>query len=586
MTLAVRDSLAFDSVHGTFPNIIHVSGAVYAIAYSRLNAPRPGYLKTVSVDNDGNIGSVIDTLEFDPGGGLIPCILHISGDIYAIVYRGPGTDGWLVTVKIDNAGNITAPIVDSYEFDAATGYSPHIIHIAGTVYAIAYAGPGDDGWLRTLTIANDGTIAVAPEIANLEFDTGYGIPGGIIHISGDIYAIAYVGYDAVTKYDVRIATVDIDNMGNIAGAVIDRLQILPPCSPTLSAVGVRRIVHVAGNVYALAYCSMNAALTQKIFLFTFDIDAAGNIGAAPIDSMEVETGWNAPTLFKLSAGIHAGQYAVAYTGLHSDGFLKTIIIEAAGAIGAVTNTLEFDTDRCGPRPSLLNNALGIIAIAYEGPGNDGFIKTIGVLSTVTTQAMDNIAATTADGHGNVTDLGIPNPTQHGHCWDTSPNPTIWDSKTELGAVGATGPFTSALTGLTCATTYYVRAYAYNGMTTVYGAEVSFTTAIGLPIVATNPETGLGLILATFNGTLDDDGGEVCACGFEWGADIAYGLTTPTESKTIGETFSQQILGLFPGTEYHYRAFATNSAGTAYGADRSFRSKPGVGRAYALSRQEL
>jgi len=75
--------------------------------------------------------------------------------------------------------------------------------------------------------------------------------------------------------------------------------------------------------------------------------------------------------------------------------------------------------------------------------------------------------------------------------------------------------------------------------------------------------------ATLNGTLDNDGGEACACGFEYGLDTSYGTTTPTESKETDETFSQDLTGLSPNTTYHFRAIATNSAGTSYGSDATF-----------------
>ena len=75
--------------------------------------------------------------------------------------------------------------------------------------------------------------------------------------------------------------------------------------------------------------------------------------------------------------------------------------------------------------------------------------------------------------------------------------------------------------------------------------------------------------AQLNGTLTNDGGEASACGFEYGRTVAYGTTTPTESKVTGETFSQIILGLLDLTTYHFRAVGTNSGGIGYGADRSF-----------------
>ncbi len=107
-----------------------------------------------------------------------------------------------------------------------------------------------------------------------------------------------------------------------------------------------------------------------------------------------------------------------------------------------------------------------------------------------------------------------------------------------------------------------------------------------PAVTTNPATELGAIAATLNGTLDDDGGEACECGFEFGLDTGYGTITATESKTTGQTFSQVIGGLVPNTTYHFRAFATNSSGTGYGADRTFTTALIISRAFALAREEL
>ncbi|MBA7591945.1 hypothetical protein ES708_34116 [subsurface metagenome] len=158
------------------------------------------------------------------------------------------------------------------------------------------------------------------------------------------------------------------------------------------------------------------------------------------------------------------------------GRFKTIIIDADGTIGAVIGTLLFQVDKAHS-PYMISIASGVTGIAYTGPDSDGWLKTIGDFPTVTTQAVTNILGTTATGNGTVTDLGYPpNLTQHGHCWSTSPNPTVADDKTELGPKAATGAFTSSLTGLNPGTLYYCRAYATNSIGTSYGANRSFTTA--------------------------------------------------------------------------------------------------------------
>ncbi len=101
------------------------------------------------------------------------------------------------------------------------------------------------------------------------------------------------------------------------------------------------------------------------------------------------------------------------------------------------------------------------------------IYSIATSLTVTTQAVTAISGTTATGNGNITSLGNPNPTQHGHCWNTTGTPTTADSKTQNGAKSAIGTFTSAITGLTAGTKYYVRAYATNTEGTSYGGSTSF-----------------------------------------------------------------------------------------------------------------
>ena len=113
-------------------------------------------------------------------------------------------------------------------------------------------------------------------------------------------------------------------------------------------------------------------------------------------------------------------------------------------------------------------------------GSDRTFTTTNVPSapTVTTQAVTNISTITATGNGNITDLGSPNPTVHGVCWNTTGNSTTGaaDSHTDEGAADATGAFTSNMTtGLVASTLYYVRAYATNSAGTSYGNEVTFTT---------------------------------------------------------------------------------------------------------------
>jgi hypothetical protein len=93
---------------------------------------------------------------------------------------------------------------------------------------------------------------------------------------------------------------------------------------------------------------------------------------------------------------------------------------------------------------------------------------------VTTTAISSLSVSSATSGGNVTSEGTSAVTARGVCWGTAANPTITDSKTTDGT--GTGTFTSAITGLTPATLYHVRAYATNAEGTSYGEDVTFTTS--------------------------------------------------------------------------------------------------------------
>jgi hypothetical protein len=100
-----------------------------------------------------------------------------------------------------------------------------------------------------------------------------------------------------------------------------------------------------------------------------------------------------------------------------------------------------------------------------------------------------------------------------------------------------------------------------------GAAWSFTNA---PSIQTNPATGVDRSDATFNGTLA--AGATTSLSFQYGTSTAYGSQSPTVTapSSGGSTpVSAALTGLVPGTTYHYRLVATNSAGTTDGADQSF-----------------
>jgi uncharacterized protein (TIGR02145 family) len=188
---------------------------------------------------------------------------------------------------------------------------------------------------------------------------------------------------------------------------------------------------------------------------------------------------------------------------------------------------------------------------------------------VQTFAVENITSYSATCGGEVTADGGADVTSRGICWSTLQNPTINDNYTNDGT--GTGVFSSSLTELSPNTNYYVRAYATNSIGTAYGQQTSFTTLTNLPEVSTGNITNITASSATCGGNVISDGGDiVTARGICWSASQNPMLNdSHTEEGTGTGYFSSNITGLTAGTTYYVRAYATNSAGTAYGQETSF-----------------
>lgn len=183
----------------------------------------------------------------------------------------------------------------------------------------------------------------------------------------------------------------------------------------------------------------------------------------------------------------------------------------------------------------------------------------GNLPIVNTTSISLISKTTANGGGNVVNIGSSAVTSRGGCWSTSANPTISNSHTVDGS--GSGIFTSSMTGLSENTTYHFRAYATNSYGTSYGADVQFTTLQSqtTPILTTNAITNVTTISATSGGVIISDGAaEIIEKGVCWSTspNPTYSSSKTNEGSGTAN-FISSITGLSPNTTYYVRAYARN-----------------------------
>jgi uncharacterized protein (TIGR02145 family) len=201
------------------------------------------------------------------------------------------------------------------------------------------------------------------------------------------------------------------------------------------------------------------------------------------------------------------------------------------------------------------------------------------IMSVSNDSISEISYTSAKAYATIIDKG-EGIEQYGHIWSTSASLTEVDNegKTQLGSTSITGSFISNLTNLTPGTRYYVRSYIKSSNNIAYGDDMLdfHTLSSGLPVVSTGTASSVTASGATVGGNIENLGSgasSVSQHGHCWSDET----TTPTLSdnftslgtKNTTGTFESDLVGLSQGVLYYVRAYATNSAGTAYGDTTSF-----------------
>ncbi len=211
-----------------------------------------------------------------------------------------------------------------------------------------------------------------------------------------------------------------------------------------------------------------------------------------------------------------------------------------------------------------------IGFILAGCGDDAGSSPVAGNATLTTTVVTGITSSGATSGGAVTADGGSAVKTRGVVWSTASAPSVnLTTKTTDGS--GTGTFTSAITGLSPNTTYFVRAYATNDAGTAYGNEVTFTTP-SLPVVTTTTITQANETTAIGGGIITADGGSpVSARGIVWDTspNPTVELTTKTSDGSGTGTFISTLTNLADGGRYYVRAYATNSTGTAYGNEVMF-----------------
>lgn len=316
---------------------------------------------------EGDIGAEIDSLQFEAGICVWPRIVHVADDVFAIAYQGPDGDGWIQTVSIDSEGDIPAAVLGSLEFDTSDGYDPDFIKVTSGVFAVVYRAGGNDGWIKTLTISDDGaTLALTGQ--SFEFDAGACYLPRIVKVADNVFAVVY----SPSAFTGFVITIGISNTGAITTPILGSLTF------NATRCVAPHITHVVGDFFAIAYQGPD----DDGWVTTVEISDVGAFKATAQDELEFDPGdIEGAHILRISATL----CVIAYKNADGDGDLVTISVDAAGDIGAtILDDQEFDAFN-GIRPYIIHVSGDMFAIAYEGTGGDGWLRTwsisdVGIIS--------------------------------------------------------------------------------------------------------------------------------------------------------------------------------------------------------------
>jgi hypothetical protein len=131
-----------------------------------------------------------------------------------------------------------------------------------------------------------------------------------------------------------------------------------------------------------------------------------------------------------------------------------------------------------------------------------------------------------------------------------------------------------ISGLQPVTTYHFRlTVTTNGGSVTSDAETFETLPVVPATVTTELPDGVTQKSVRLKGNVNPRGGEISECRFEYGTSVSYGSNIDCAALpgavTTEVAQARKVLGLTPGTTYHYRLIVSGNAGTVVGKDVEF-----------------
>ena len=396
------------------------------------------------------------------------------------------------------------------------------------------------------------------------------------------------GGAAITERGVVYSVSSTNDNPFIGGAsVTKKTSAVTAAVFTVSATPL--VANTTYSFRAYAINSLGTSYSSVIGTFTTTspvIAATAPITASPTSANITSTSATLGGNITSDGGAPIVQRGVVFslTTANPNPILGGAGVIAFGASSNGTGVFTVNSTNLSPSKGYSFKAYAINSVGTSYTSVSSF-TTAGALATLTSPTLKDVTTNSATlGATVANDAASPPITERGFIYSQTSinnNPIVGGpSVTALVVPGTTGVMSGAISGLLASTGYTFKAYAINGAGTAYAAPFAFFTTFP-PLTVSSPTfANVTVTTATLGGTVVSDGGTtVSGRGVVLSLDpnVAPVIGGPGVINVVGSgtmgLFTVPVTGLDSGSDYYFRAYATNATGTSYSSISTFKTLP-------------
>ena len=304
---------------------------LFAVSSLLVHSPPGAFAANGDITNVRSMTGPTYPFEHDLSQGKHNSLVQVDSDTYALAYSGVDDDGFISTFTISSDG-ATITQVESLEHDTSSNADNSLVHVDSDIFALAYNGAGQDGFISTFSIDSDGDITAIKtqsEGNNFEYDDRYGYHNSLVKVDSDTVLLAYMYSWEGSPYG-KLSSFTIDSDGNIT-------EVINSSTFEIRSIKYISVLQVDSDTYAVAWTNYQGF--GKLTTMTINPDGTYPSQSRPLLIFDNYNSFN--SLVK----VDSDTIALASAGAGDDGLISTFGI--GGDTTAPTVTITSSTGSSG-----------------------------------------------------------------------------------------------------------------------------------------------------------------------------------------------------------------------------------------------